>query len=337
MRYQVNKEQSAEFLRLAVPLMASQDAALHPVSYTLWYEHVAGINPPLSEILAARVQAREALSENEVHELYGRYIAPSDQELLERLNEKLRALIEETAESAATAGEETGQYGESLEQTRAELVGAASLESVRTIVAELLEETLRVQSTVRTASEKLDLRAQEVRQLTEQLEQARAEALLDPLTGLKNRRGFERAIGELDGIGGNALLVADIDHFKQINDAHGHLLGDKVLRAIGRILNENSKRRDLVGRWGGEEFTLLLVRTPLEGARAVAEQIRSTVTGLRIRKADGSELEGQVTLSLGIAVAQASETFEDLMRRADAAMYSAKRKGRNRVFIAEQT
>lgn len=136
---------------------------------------------------------------------------------------------------------------------------------------------------------------------------------------------------------GAALLLADIDHFKWINDAHGHLLGDKVLRAVGRILNENSKRRDLVGRWGGEEFTLLLVRTPLQGARAVAEQIRAAVAGLRIRKIDGTELAGEVTVSLGVAFAERAEDFENMMHRADAALYSAKRQGRNRVCIAPQS
>lgn len=334
MRYQHEKEQSAEFLRLVLPIMAAQEAAFHPVSYTLWYEHVAGINPELTEVLAARLAARMPLAEEDVYELYARYIMPSDREILDRLCEKFRTLIEETTQTSTVVAENTGRYKQMLTESRSRLADAVSLESVRGTVAELISETLRIESTAQAASERLDERTQRLKLLTEQLQLARAEALLDPLTGLRNRRGFERAIEELGGVGNTALLVADIDHFKQINDTHGHLLGDKVVHAIGRILHENIKRRDLVGRWGGEEFTLLLLHTAVAGAATVAEQIRAAIERLRIRKADGTELEGCVTISVGFAVAQDGEGFDDLMRRADAALYRAKREGRNRVCSA---
>jgi len=334
MRYQHEKEQSAEFLRLVLPLMAAQEAALHPVSYTLWYEHVAALNPELTEVLAARLKAGASLTEEDVYELYARYIMPSDREVLERLCEKFRTLIEETTQASTVVAEDTGRYRQALEQSRNQLSEAGTLESVRGVVAELISETQRMEGTARTTSERLDDRTQKLRLLTEQLQLARAEALLDPLTGLRNRRGFERAIEELGGIAGAALLVVDIDHFKQINDTHGHLLGDKAVRAIGRILHESIKRRDLVGRWGGEEFAVLLVHTALAGASAVAEQIRAAVERLRIRKMDGTELDGRLTISLGVAVAQDGDGFDDLMRRADSALYRAKREGRNRVCVA---
>jgi diguanylate cyclase len=335
MRYEHSKEQSAEFLRLALPLMAAQEAALHPISYTLWYEHVAAINSELSAALTARLEARTPVREEDVYELYARYIMPSDREVLDRLCEKFCTLIEETTQTSTVVAESTGRYKQALEESRTRLAEAVSLENVRGTVTELISETLRMESTAQTASERLDERTQKLRLLTEQLELARAEALLDPLTGLRNRRGFERAIEEVGGIGGAALVVADIDHFKQINDTHGHLLGDKAVRAIGRILHESVKRRDLVGRWGGEEFTVLLLNTSVAGAQTVAEQIRASVERLRIRKVDGTELERCLTISLGVAVAQASEGFDNLMRRADAALYRAKREGRNRVCVAQ--
>lgn len=335
MRYQHEKEQSTELLRLLLPLMAAQAAAVHPVSYTLWYEHVAGINPELSEVLAARLEARTPLTEDDVYELYARYIMPSDQEVLERLSEKFRTLIEEATQVSTVVAGDTGRYRQALEESRKQLSDAGTVESVRGVVAELITETQRMESTARTASDQLDDRTQKLRLLTEQLQLARAEALLDPLTGLKNRRGFERAIEELGGLDGTALLVVDIDHFKQVNDTHGHLLGDKAVRAIGRILHENIKRRDLVGRWGGEEFTVLLPHTSIAGAGAVAEQFRAAVERLRIRKMDGTELEGCLTISLGVAVAQDGEGFDDLMRRADGALYRAKREGRNRVCVVD--
>lgn len=337
MRYAENREKSAEFLRLTLSLMARQDAALNPTSYALWYEHVAGVNPPLSKILEERLQAKQVLSEDDVYDLHARYIVGRDLEVLERLQQKLRTLLEEAATAAAAALENTGQYSVALKETRSRLSGALNLEGVQAVIEELLHETTRMQSATQTVSEKLEARAQEVGLLTQQLQQAQTEAMLDPLTGLMNRRGFERAVKELfasaDCFSGAALLLADIDHFKKVNDTYGHLLGDKVLRAIAQALQANIKGRDLAARLGGEEFAVLLPQTTLQGARTLAEQIRNAVAAGRIRRTDGKETPGSVTVSLGVAIGKQGDSLEAMLARADAAMYAAKHGGRNRVSV----
>jgi diguanylate cyclase (GGDEF)-like protein len=178
-----------------------------------------------------------------------------------------------------------------------------------------------------------------VQELTEQLKRAQTEALQDPLTGLLNRRGFERAILERGAgaahLAGAALLVADLDHFKHINDVHGHLLGDKVLQAIARILQMNVKDEGILARLGGEEFAVLLNDTNASRARSLAEKVRSAISMCQIRTGDGKSYVGMVTVSLGVAVAAAGESLEQLIHRADAAMYLAKGAGRNRVFVAK--
>jgi diguanylate cyclase len=208
---------------------------------------------------------------------------------------------------------------------------------VHAIIAELARETTRMHSATEAVHERLESRAREVELLTRQLEQAKTEALLDPLTGLKNRRGFELAVNELGAAGSPfkdaALVLADIDHFKQINDKHGHLLGDKILRAIGQTLQSNIKGRDIAARPGGDEFAILLQQTPLTGARALAEQIRAAVAAGRIRRADSKQQPGSVTLSIGVAVGGSDDTLESMLARADAALYAAKRSGRNRVSV----
>jgi diguanylate cyclase len=333
MRYREDKDQSAELLRLALPLMARQSAALHPISYTLWYEHVAGINPPLSSVLAGKLP----LGDDDVYDLHARYVVARDMEVLDRLQRKLRDVLEEAAQTAAAALDDSGQFEATLRDTRSRLTGAASLESVHAIIAELARETTRMHSATEAVHERLESRAREVELLTRQLEQAKTEALLDPLTGLKNRRGFELAVNELGAAGspfkGAALVLADIDHFKQINDKHGHLLGDKILRAIGQTLQSNIKGRDIAARPGGDEFAILLQQTPLTGARALAEQIRVAVAAGRIRRADSKEQPGSVTLSIGVAVGGSDDTLESMLARADAALYAAKRSGRNRVSV----
>ena len=337
MRYRENKDQSAELLRLALPLMAQQSAALHPISYTLWYEHVAGINPPLSAALEASLAGKLPLAEDDVYELHARYVVARDMEVLDRLQRKLRDLLEEAAQTAAAAVQDSGQFEVTLRDTHTRLSGATNLESVHTIIAELATETARMHSATEAVHERLDSRAREIEVLTRQLEQAKSEALLDPLTGLKNRRGFELAVQELgtaaNPFEGAALVLADIDHFKQINDRHGHLLGDKILRAIGHTLQSNIKGRDIAARPGGDEFAILLRQTPLAGARALAEQIRAAVASGRIRRSDSKEQPGSVTLSIGIAAGGSADTLETLLTRADAALYAAKRAGRNRVAV----
>ena len=337
MRYTEDKDQSAEILRLALPLMARQSAALHPISYTLWYEHVAGINPPLSGVLEASLAGKLPLGDDDVYDLHARYVVARDMEVLNRLQRRLRDVLEEAAQTTAAALEDSGQFEATLRDTRSRLTGAVSLESVHAIIAELARETTRMQSATEAVHERLESRAREVEELTRQLEQAKSEALLDPLTGLKNRRGFEIAVKELGAsgspFGGAALVLADIDHFKQINDRHGHLLGDKILKAIGQTLLSNLKGRDIAARPGGDEFVILLQQTPLVGARALAEQIRTAVAAGRIRRADSKEQPGSVTLSIGVALGTSDDTLESMLARADAALYAAKRTGRNRVSV----
>lgn len=136
------------------------------------------------------------------------------------------------------------------------------------------------------------------------------------------------------GLKGAALLIADIDHLKHINDTHGHLLGDKVLRVIAQVLRSNIKGRDVAARLGGEEFAILLPATSAEDAATLARQMCASVAQGRIRRGQGQEPIGQVTLSVGVAGAIPGDTLETLMERADRAMYSAKRAGRNRVELA---
>ena len=164
-----------------------------------------------------------------------------------------------------------------------------------------------------------------------------AEARVDPLTGLSNRRMLEEAALRLwatDGalVSPVSVVIFDVDRFKAFNDLYGHQAGDACLRRIGGCaLAEIQARDEVAARYGGEEFVLLLPRTSLEEARQVAERLRASVTALRVPHAGAAEL-GVATASFGVACANVNEmTFENLIAAADAALYRAKRAGRNRV------
>ena len=335
MRYQQNKQESAEILRTALTFMGKQEAAFHPPSYALWYEHVAGINPDLTKVLDERLSLSTPLTDADVWRMHAQYILTRDVDAFERIRDRLRFLLEETSHAATSAGAHASHYGQVLESHTARLKQTLGLEMIRDVVAELLADTQNMCLVTSELSEQLKRSAQEVQTLTQRLEQAQTEALLDPLTGLNNRRGLERSIQETGGIpAGCALLLADIDNFKNINDTHGHLLGDKVLRAVAQVIRACVKGQDIAARMGGEEFAVLLPETSVQGAAALAEKIRHATSKVSIRRIDRNEYVGNVTLSVGVAGGQAADTLELLVERADSALYVAKRGGRNRVSIA---
>jgi len=169
------------------------------------------------------------------------------------------------------------------------------------------------------------------------LEQVRELANIDKLTGIKNRRAFEDAIdsvfAKVDRVPTPiSVVVADLDHFKQINDKHGHQAGDKVLQAFGHLLRRCTRDSDLVGRIGGEEFCIVLWNTGAEGARLFAEALRASFDALYV---SGCLDSSSLTASFGVVERKDKESFEVLYSAADQAMYEAKANGRNCVVVAD--
>lgn len=162
-------------------------------------------------------------------------------------------------------------------------------------------------------------------------------ATTDSLSGLANRRHFLRSARDLFSFHHSqgvpmALLMLDIDHFKQVNDRHGHAAGDEVIKAVAGVLHEQLRDQDLVGRLGGEEFAMLLVSCDGDHAAEVAERLRQRVAALTIHHENAAI---PVTISIGVAAATASETrLEAALLRADQALYVAKQRGRNQVVGA---
>ena len=157
-------------------------------------------------------------------------------------------------------------------------------------------------------------------------------ATIDILTGAYNRSKFDEIIRiEMERAVRSDLLLSlimfDIDHFKELNDTYGHLAGDNVLRKIADIVRENIRKIDYFVRWGGEEFIIIAPQTDLERAEALSERIR------RVTEDNRFEITGKVTLSFGLTEFQKSDTVDAFIKRADDAMYQAKKSGRNRIKI----
>jgi len=165
----------------------------------------------------------------------------------------------------------------------------------------------------------------------------RKKAATDPLTGLANREHslnvLRRALNLKHGTTGDlCVIMADLDHFKDVNDNHGHLVGDSVLRDVAARIQAAVRSFDTVGRYGGEEFIVVLEDTPLETAQEIAERVRRRVAAGPIN-VQGLEID--MTISQGLARAEPEQDLEALLTRADAALYRAKNEGRNRVVYSD--
>lgn len=170
----------------------------------------------------------------------------------------------------------------------------------------------------------------ELQQVNRQLEYL---SKSDHLTGLANRyllhQAFENEIKRYHRYRHTfAIVIMDIDHFKQVNVSLGHVTGDEIIRHLSRLLAESVRENDLVGRWGGEEFMILCPETDLKGARAVAEHLRE-----RISQTDFGIDIMTVTASFGVTDYRDEEMIEDCIGRADKALYEAKHGGRNRTVV----
>jgi len=214
----------------------------------------------------------------------------------------------------------------------------ARAEELRRLLGASIDENTHLTAHVRRLETELRRSSVELAKLRGDLRGAVHDALTDPLTGLANRRSFDlelRAVGARASRSSPAQLVmADIDHFKRVNDAHGHDVGDEVLRIVGEVLLANVRRDGLVARLGGDEFGLLLSGASPHYTTRIATRLCELLASRPLVVRGHPEVSERITLSIGVAGWQAGESSAEWYARADVALYEAKRRGRNRISIA---
>ncbi|MRS90611.1 diguanylate cyclase [Enterobacteriaceae bacterium RIT714] len=174
-------------------------------------------------------------------------------------------------------------------------------------------------------------------QLLEERETLNDLSMMDPLTGLYNRRGLQNRLENLPALeqGEHFVLLLDIDHFKAYNDHYGHMMGDQALIRVSAAIRDAVRSRDIVARFGGEEFMVLLTSVTLDQARQTAERIRQKVYDLKIPHMFNVSVATNVTVSMGIAIFE-PEDIDSALEKADKALYEAKHMGRNNILLSPE-
>ena len=270
----------------------------------------------------------------------GRFIDRQKRYLAEREKE-LKDIIDLLAKAMVTLDTNNQQYNRKIYQQSEKIEQITRLDDIKKIKQSLITEIENIQKTVREKqdrdSRQLQILSRKVNALHFELEQAKAESVTDGLTGICNRKAFDRYLEERirqNGIAGNAfsVLMVDIDNFKKINDAYGHPIGDRVLLAVAHKCRSLIRHEDFIARYGGEEFVIVLPHASLRNALKKAKLICKAISATRYCLDEVSA--GQVlsiSVSIGVSIFQPGDTDKTLIDRADQALYIAKRAGKNRV------
>jgi diguanylate cyclase len=339
--YPDSHERAREIFRLTVALLSKHKLIINPINFSLAYHYVNGEDPAFNERMGELLETEGAWQDEAVAILFRHYVCSCDEAVLKDLREELMDIVAHTLGAMIDLTGRTSVANEKIKSHIDILAESNRIESVMQAVSKIIAETRCLVTETNQFETQLVSSTEEVEKLKEELSYARQEAMLDPLTGIMNRRGFDQTlksmIREVDQkrVGKICLVLIDIDKFKEINDNHGHLLGDKVLRAVSELLTRHTKGKDACARYGGDEFAILLPDIGSNNARNLAEYLRTVVEKIVLKRPNTGSVVGGISISIGVAAYRLGETDEDLLNRCDQALYRSKSRGRNRVTLAD--
>ena len=330
-------ERTLAFAEVALGQIKSLRQTAVPRNYEIWYVYATGYNTPLNKVINETLARNGKLTESDLEQIYETYLSQlKTSDRIDKVGARVIGEINDVMTLISDTLRMSESYNASLDGASRKLSVAQSRDQVKAIVEALSKSTSEMRATNKSLEDRLSLSKTEISNLQHSLEAIRAESLTDPLTGLGNRKYFDRSIETavqtaLANGEPLSLLMFDIDHFKSFNDSYGHLTGDQVLRLVGMSLKQTIKGQDITARYGGEEFAVVLPNTGLRQALTVADHIRRAVMAKELKKKSTGEILGRVTISVGVSMLKPDDDTDSLIERADGCLYAAKRNGRNRV------
>jgi len=324
-----------------IPKMAQWKVPMTPENYHLWFEYSIGGNEGLTDDINKIIASGKPFSGVVNKQLYDQYLGDEhNKRLVEQVQKETQKIFKRIVDDILVTNESTSDYGQKLKAYAKQLDEAKELSDVQYIVKDIMSDTHQMAAATRNLQDRLEVATTQAEGLRQQLVKTEREALIDALTGLHNRKAFDRKLKTLYEVFQKegtcfSVIMVDIDFFKSFNDKYGHQTGDEVLRIVGSMLHDTLKGKDFPARYGGEEFVVLLPGTTLKNGCTVAEQIRKTISEKHLKVVKTGESLGNITVSLGVAQTNAEDTMDSVIERADKALYLAKDAGRNNVKSEE--
>lgn len=318
-------EQAIEKIRvLALPA--------DPPAYELWYTYATRRMPALNNRINSVLEAKGTMSLAELDGICDEFLL--SEAGVKGVGTKLSGEIDRVLEMLDELILSSAQSRDDCCDASRQLTASEDQKSVRAIADALIKSLRSVEQKYAALEHRLSVSKREMDLLQQSMAMMSIEANADPVTGLINRRGFERAlehaVASAEGDGQPlSLLLIDIDHFKRFNDRYGHLVGDSVLSLVGTVLKQAIKGQDTAARYGGEEFAVMLPNTHFRNAVTVAEQIRVKIMSRELKTRGTGQGLGTITVSIGVAGYRQGERMRSLIERADVCLYEAKGDGRN--------
>ena len=331
-----------ERAREIIERMGQQQIPTSPANYEIWTTHVAGVKSDLSREIEARLERGETFTDETNEELFERFFANTrlSIQMLET-SETIARELDDTVSNLRGAGGQAGSYAKVLQDAASRFEGGVDSAEFRTVVDQLAHTTHEMIENQMRLAEQIEATSRQVQELQTALESVKVEALTDGLTGLANRRMFEETLQRrMTDAGADksdlCLVMFDIDHFRRLNDSWGHPLGDQVLRYIASVLRAHAQGDVQAARYGGEEFAMIMPRTNLYLAEALAARVSKAVKSKRLSLKSTGDVIGEVTVSIGVARFRDGESVDDLVGRAEACVLAAKHGGRDRAVMDAQ-
>lgn len=333
------KGQSADIGSQVTLAMRTMGVAPIPRNYELFYEAYIGSNPALTRELAS---LGNKATQQELDVIGAQYFGQHHRTaMIDGVHTKVSSQLENLMTMLKEEQDTLESYNRVLIETanRINSKTAASTDLLRNAIGILSSATGETVGKGEKMVENVVQKSQEMDIVRQELEEYKRIANTDSLTRLSNRRAFDdKLIAIYDNMRNRnttTLILADIDHFKKINDSYGHPVGDKILATVATVIKANVRKDIFVARTGGEEFAIIIEGNSEAEAAQVAERIRRSLEATPFKNSKTGVNYGPVTISLGLCVAGAADDPNDLYSKADIALYSAKNSGRNKSLVYE--
>ena len=304
-----------------------------PNNYAIWYQYHFGDAPNLKRTIDALISNHAAFDERTLLDLHSMFFSSIREErAIQDATTQILHTMHEVLALTERARVDAKDFGATLDDLFAGGL-EKSLGTLKELVDRLVDESRKMARRNADVGVRMRESAEKIEALERNLESALRDATIDCLTGVANRKSFDAVLRQLAGSAMNsgdnlAMLMVDIDHFKDVNDTWGHLTGDSVLRHVAQLLKRIVRGQDHVARYGGEEFAIILPTTDLVAAVSVGENIRAVLSKEPLTF---NQRVHRVTVSIGAACYEPGDPLADWIGRADSALYKSKKEGRDCV------